>query len=122
MDINCTLFIQCLNFGIAYVVLSRLIFKPILECILEERAKRDALQQAITTYQEEIRELDALRTASWQQAQSHFGSYLKTIPYQPRTMPFTYQYEYESATDAEVNAHAHRVHDAIMRKVTDDFK
>lgn len=122
MDINCTLFVQCLNFGIAYVILSRLIFKPVVECILEERIKQDALERALRASQVAIDELEKKRNALWQHAQQFFGDYLRKIPYKQRIMPFSYQYEYESATDAQVDAHAQRVHDAIMKKVSDDFK
>lgn len=122
MEINCTLFIQCLNFGIAYVILTRLIFKPVLECILEERTKREALQDAITASQDAIKELEAKRASSWQSAQIKFGSSLQQIPSHHHAMPFNYEYEYESATDAQVHAHAQRIHDAIMQKVANDFK
>jgi hypothetical protein len=122
MEINCTLFIQCFNFGIAYVILTRLIFKPILACIGEERLKREALQNALTASQEAIKELEAKRASSWQSAQIHFGDSLANIAYQHHSRPFSYDYEYESATDAQVDAHARRIHDAIMKKVSDDFK
>ena len=122
MEVNCTIFIQCINFGIAYVILSRLIFKPILECILEEREKRETLRRAIISSQEMIKHLEAKRASAWKYAQKHFGTYLKKIPYQHRTMPINYEYQYESASDAQVDAHAQRIHDAIMKKVSDDFK
>jgi len=122
MEINCTLFVQFLNFGIAYVILSRLIFKPILESILEERAKRQAMQRAIIVSQEAIKDLETKRSAAWKYAQTHFGIALQKIPYQHRTFPCTYEYQYESATDTQVDAHAQRIHDAIMKKVINDFK
>lgn len=122
MEINCTLFVQCFNFGIAYVILTRLIFKPILACIGEERVKRDALASALAASQEAIKELEAKRANSWQSAQIHFGDSLATIPYQHHSRPFSYDYEYESATDAQVAVHARRIHDAIMKKVSDDFQ
>ena len=122
MDINCTLFIQCLNFGIAYVILTRFIFKPVLIAIMEERAKREALHNAIIASQEGIEELESKRNTSWKTAQNLFGTYLKKIPFVHSVIPFAYQYEYESATDTQVHAHAQRMHDAIMKKVSDDFK
>jgi hypothetical protein len=89
---------------------------------MEERAKSEALQRAIITSQEMIKTLESKRSSAWQYAQKHFGTYLKKIPYQHRTMPIDYEYQYESATDAQVNTHAQRIHDAIMKKVSDDFK
>lgn len=122
MDINCTLFIQCFNFGIAYLILTRLIFKPALACIFEERAKRDAVQQAIKISQEAIKKLEAKRTDAWQTAQVHFSRSIQEIPYQHREMPITYEYGYSAATDEQIEAQASRIHDAIMKKVSDDFK
>lgn len=122
MDIsfNCTLIVQCINFGIAYVILTRFIFKPVLVAIMEERAKRDLLSNAMHASQENIAKLETRRVASWNAAKNLFGSYLKKIPCTQRIMPFSYQYEYESATDAQVQEHAHLLHDAIMKKVSND--
>jgi len=122
MDINCTLFIQCFNFGIAYLILTRLIFKPILACILEERAKRDALQNAIVSSKESIKKLEVERTDAWFAAQSTFSNSLKNIPYEHHLKPVSYEYKYTSATDEQIETHARRIHDAVMKKVSDDFR
>lgn len=122
MEINCTLFVQCLNFGIAYVILSRLIFKPTLEAILEERAKRETTQEAIVASQAAIENLQAKRTADWKYAQKQFGQILKKIPYELHAMPCSYEYDYAAPTDAQISQKAKYIHDAIMKKVAHECK
>jgi len=122
MDVNCTLFVQCFHFGIAYIVLSRYVFKPVVECILQERVKRRALQNAIQISQKTIEELEAKRISAWKHAQTLFGAGIQKISDKRRLIPFSYRYEYEAATDTQVRAHAQRMHDAIMKKVSHDFK
>jgi hypothetical protein len=122
MEINCTLLIQGLNFGIAYVILTRLIFKPVLEAILEERAKREATQEAIVAVQSAIENLQAKRAADWKYAQNQFGQRLKKIPYELHAMPCSYEYEYAAPTDAQVSQKAKYIHDAIMKKVAHECK
>jgi F0F1-type ATP synthase membrane subunit b/b' len=122
MVINCTLLVQCLNFGIAYVILSRLIFKPVLEAILEERSKREAIQKVIVASQAVVENLQAKRAADWKYAQKRFGQGLKKIPYELHAMPCSYEYEYASPTDAQVSEKAKRIHDTIMKKVTHECK
>lgn len=122
MEINCTLLVQCLNFGIAYVILTRLVFKPVLEAILEERAKREAAQQAIVASQAAVENLQAKRAADWKYAQKQFGQGLKKIPYELHAIPCSYHYEYASPSDAQVAQKAKYIHDSIMKKVTHECK
>jgi hypothetical protein len=122
MEINCTLIVQCLNFGIAYVILSRLVFKPVLESILDERTKRESMQETIVALQSTIENLQVKRAADWKYAQKHFGQSLKKIPYELPVMPCSYEYEYASPTDAQVSEKAKYIHDAIMRKVAHECK
>lgn len=113
---------QCINFAIAYVILTRFIFKPVLICIMEERERRKALHDAISVFQKNINDLEAKRITSWEKAKNLFGVCLKKIPRVYRVKPSAYQYEYESASDAQVRAYAEKVHDAIMKKVSQDVK
>lgn len=122
MEINCTLLVQCLNFGVAYFILTRFVFKPVLEAILEERAKREAMQQAIVASQATIENLQIKRDADWKYAQKKFGQDLKKIPYELHAIPCLYEYEYESPTDAQVVEQAQYIHDSIMKKVTHECK
>lgn len=122
MEINCTIFVQCLNFGIAYVILSRLIFRPVLECILEERAKREALQQTIIASQASISDLKAKRAADWKYAQKNFEQNIQEIPYIITVKPCSYEYAYQAPTDAQINEKINYIHDTVMQKVTHEFK
>lgn len=122
MEINCTLFVQGLNFGIAYIILSRLIFKPVLEAILEERAKREAMREAIVASQASIETLEAKRTADWKYAQKRFGGSLKKISFKHPIMSCSYEYKYEAPTSAQVSAKVKQVHDVIMEKVIHEYK
>src|SRR2546422_328051 len=47
MDINCTLILQGIHFGIAYVLLRTLLFKPSITIIREEERQQHALQESI---------------------------------------------------------------------------
>lgn len=122
MDINCTLIIQCFNFGLAYVVLNHFVFKPVLACIMEERARHEQLENAITHSQEIIDGLELKRSRAWEHAQGDFKSYLMAIPYSYKRTSFALNYDYHSPTDAQIDAQAQRMHDLIMKKVSDDFK
>jgi hypothetical protein len=122
MEINCTILLQGINFGIAYVILTRLIFKPVLECILEERAKREAMQQAIMASQASVDNLQEKRTADWKYAQKQFGTSLRKIPYQLHAMPCLYEYAYQAPSDAQVSEKTKYIHDTVMKKVANEFK
>jgi F0F1-type ATP synthase membrane subunit b/b' len=122
MEINCTLFVQCLNFGVAYFILARFVFRPVLEAIFQERAKREAMQQAIVTSQAAIENLQTKRDAEWQHAQKQFAQGLKKISYEFRAIPCSYQYEYASPTDEQITQQAQYIHDSIMKKVTHECK
>lgn len=122
MEINCTLLVQCSNFGIAYIIFSRLIFKPILESILDERAKREALQHAIIASQDMIKNLELKHASDWKYAQTQFRTSLRTIPYHHHEIPYRYQYEYAAPSEQQVDVQAKRIHDVIMKKVANEFK
>lgn len=122
MEINCTILVQGINFGIAYVILSRLIFKPVLEAILDERAKREATQEAIIASQAVIENLQAKRAADWKYAQKKFGQGLKQIPYKVHALSYSYEYDYAAPTDTQIKQKAQYIHDAIMKKVSHECK
>lgn len=122
MEINCTLLVQCLNFGVAYFILTRFVFKPVLEAIFEERSKRDAMQKAIIASQAKIEALQVKRDAHWKLAQKEFAKILTKIPYELHAMPCSYEYEYGAPTDSQVSQQAQYIHDSIMKKVTHECK
>lgn len=122
MEINCTLFIQCFNFGIAYIVLDRFVFKPVFACIMQERARHEEMQKAISRSQEVIGELELKRSHAWKQGQKGFKSHLATIPYMHERAPVMQGYDYSSPTDEQVRVEAQRMHDFIMKKVSNEFK
>ena len=122
MEINCTLFVQGLNFGIAYIILSRLIFKPILETVLDEQAKKEALQESIVAAQVAIENLQIKQAADWKYAQKQFAYSISSISYQPSKMVSPYIYGYEAVTDVQVHEKAKQMHDLIMKEVAHEFK
>ena len=122
MEINCTLLVQGLNFGIAYIILSRLIFKPILETVFEEQAKKEALQEAIVASQLAIENLQVKQADDWKYAQKQFAHSISNIAYEPPVMACSYVYEYELASYAQIDEKAKQIHDLVMKEVVHEFK
>lgn len=78
MKLNGTLFIQMLNFGIAYCMIRYFLLRPIVPMIMRERKKIVELQYRIASSQESLTALEQEQAGTWQKLNTYTTS--KQLP------------------------------------------
>ena len=71
MNVNLTLFVQILNFWVAYWILRICIFKPAVRLLYNEEEKKEALAHAIAQEEASIAYVHHKRQLQWQQFRIH---------------------------------------------------
>lgn len=79
MTINFTLFVQIINFYIAYKILIYLFLKPILEVIKEEENKQKELVDEVTFQSEKLALKKIDKQERWRECQREFDKIKPTI-------------------------------------------
>ncbi len=118
MNINCTLIIQGLHFGIAYGVLRIFFFKPVIRSIDQESNRQHALHAAIQAHEAALYATQREKESRW----IHFQEQVKNkIPYtQPEqgiakfTVP---SLRYPDITKAEVQELKQDVASLLIKQV-----
>src|SRR3990167_6888041 len=84
---NLTLCIQSFNFLIAYLLLARFFFKPVLNAIEKQVRFEKTLHQSIDHYRHTLKEAYLKKQQLWQEACSKFHGYIDfvdTIDFKPK--------------------------------------
>ncbi len=72
MNINATLFVQIVNFGIAYVLLRVLLLKPAVAAIQHDEQTQSSLVDQIAQSEKEVQALRDKRYQLWYACHAHF--------------------------------------------------
>ena len=78
MQINGTLFIQAINFFIAYLLLRFFLFKPAVALIQGERAEVNAFLERISNHQKALEARSREKAEKWRYYQTEF---LQRVPF-----------------------------------------
>lgn len=71
MKLNGTLFVQMINFAIAYIMIRYFLLKPLIPIILRDRKKVVDLSYAISNQKETLDRLDLQQQAQWLELQTY---------------------------------------------------
>lgn len=79
MNLNITLVVQAINFVIAYHIITKILLKPAVKRIIQEKAEDKALEDRITA---EVSQRDAYlayKNERWQECQRYFKHHIPTL-------------------------------------------
>lgn len=89
MNVNCTLFVQIINFVIAVIAMKRLLWRPIVKLLDQEASLRRVLENNISVKRSELlQKNDALRR-HWYEAKKSFARSTPRIEQQQCTVTFS---------------------------------
>ncbi|MCK9544056.1 MAG: hypothetical protein M0R03_18710 [Novosphingobium sp.] len=77
ISLNLTLFIQIINFLIAYYFISRFFLTPALDIFVEDKNYKEDLEKKITEKKDRILDKEDYKRLNWKEYQKH---YKKLIP------------------------------------------
>ena len=73
MNVNATLIVQAINFGIAYMVISRYFLRPALELIETDEKNQKHLRHLLVTEQTNLGQLKQHKKELWVNFQNYFN-------------------------------------------------
>lgn len=76
MNINATLFIQIINFGVAFLLFRFLLFKPAMAIIEQERVHVDSLNKLVETDRAHLEERRKQVREQWGDARKYFEGHV----------------------------------------------
>lgn len=79
MEINFTLVVQAANFCVAYLLMRWLFFKPVIEVIQQDSAKRAQLVDSIAEHQAKVAEHEQQNHADWQACREYFSCHTPDV-------------------------------------------
>lgn len=89
MNINATLIVQAVHFGIVYYALRILVLKPAYAFIRQERDAKRLLQERTDTVKQDMRTIQVKRYQMWRAGHNFFTHILSSM----RTGPFSAERE-----------------------------
>ena len=118
IDINCTVIVQAIHFGIAYVVLRVLLFRPTISCIQQAEHHQHQLLDSIEANRAALVAKQQEKDQKWVAFQYRIKALIpvKSVEQEIHhmTMPTI---SYPSITKAEVTQIKHDVATALVQKV-----
>jgi hypothetical protein len=75
MNVNATLLVQMLNFFIVYLMLRRLLFKPVVAIIQHEESQEKALHDIIDQQKKSLDIQEKERQRNWYVCQEYFANH-----------------------------------------------
>ena len=78
--INATLIVQVINFGIAYLILRKLVFEPGVTLVLEERAVKTRLEDEVSHAAQQAQQEKERLAAEWQAEQKKLVAQIPSLP------------------------------------------
>ena len=75
MNVNATLIVQMFNFFIVYLMLRRLLFKPVVAIIQHEEAQKKALHDIIAQQKKSLDIQEKERQRHWYACQEYFATH-----------------------------------------------
>lgn len=79
MEINSTLFVQLINFIIAYLILRIFLFKPIVAVVAQETNERESLIALVEARTVIVQQKETERRQRWLEHQEEFASIIPVI-------------------------------------------
>lgn len=79
VDVNSTVFVQVINFLIAWWVLSKFLFKPVVEVILKERKEKQALQTGLAKQKKVLEGIQQQQKEEWKGYLARFKKHLPLL-------------------------------------------
>jgi len=73
MKVNFTIFVQAINFFVAWFILNRLLFKPAIKFLKGEELKEKSLSDNIHTKQTELDSKREEKQKTWEKYQAYFS-------------------------------------------------
>ena len=116
MNINLTLVVQIINFLIAYVLMRKFLFRPVVACLQEEKAETDGLRSAITDGQRIVDQRKIDKRNRWANYQSFF---VKVVPHisTERVVTQDIAIELLEVTESDVEKVAQHMHKVLVERV-----
>jgi F0F1-type ATP synthase membrane subunit b/b' len=79
MDINITIFVQIINFSIAYLIIRYLLLRPAVSIILQEEDRQAESNKKLHTLESAIKTKEATITHEWNSCQQEFDSHAPAV-------------------------------------------
>lgn len=79
IELNITIFIQIVNFMIAYVIIRTLLLKPTVAVILQEQAHLDLLEGSIESISKSNKAKEETMTRRWTACRQQFGGHAPEV-------------------------------------------
>lgn len=73
MNVNCTLFVQIANFFIAYTLLKRFLWRPVVKSIEQEASLRRVLESSIGAKRAQLMQKNDSLRRQWYEAKKNFA-------------------------------------------------
>lgn len=78
--INATLIVQAINFGIAYLILRKLVFEPAVSLVLKERSEEARIQDEVRRASEQNAYEKERLVLEWKAEQATLASQMPELP------------------------------------------
>lgn len=124
MEINSTLFIQCIHFMIAYMVIKRFLLRPAYMFIKNERDKRQRLIKSLEKRRGIVAHKEQAMHVGWQNYVQAFSTHIPRITDQELHL-FTYEPPAHRSLsfDAQfINNEAERIEQSIVRAIRHHYE
>jgi F0F1-type ATP synthase membrane subunit b/b' len=72
MNINITVLVQMINFGIAYLVLRYFLFTPAIECVEQKNVEKNSILSMIEQLRQSLDIQKKARQQQWHECQEYF--------------------------------------------------
>jgi len=76
MNINATLFVQAINFFIAYLLFRFILLKPAYQAIQLEQQEKDQLEERVESDKKALDDMRQLKIAQWRSCQQQCTDYI----------------------------------------------
>ena len=122
MEINATLFIQAINFFIAYWLLRHFLFSPALMTYKQEQQADQTLRTAEQKLQTTVAQKQHEKNYEWREAQQHFATLAPEITEQPLYIIDVPDIDVPTLmTHKEIERTTHDMKDAIIKGVVHEY-
>lgn len=102
MNVNCTLFVQIANFFVAFFLLKRFLWRPVVRTIEQEASLRRVLESSIGVKRAELMQKnDALRR-QWYEAKKSFAQMAPAVAEQPCLISLERPHEEQKPIDEQL--------------------
>ena len=76
MNINATLFVQAINFFIAYLLFRFILLKPAYQVIQQEQQEKERLENRLVADKQALMDMHNIRVVRWRSCQQFCRSYM----------------------------------------------